>query len=785
MLELKNITKTYKTAGSETLVLKDVNLSLPENQFVSILGASGSGKTTLLNIIGGLDKYSSGDLIIDGTSTKNFKDKDWDSYRNATIGFVFQSYNLISHLSVLENITMALSLAGISSKEGKKRAIETLEKVGLKDHANKRPNQLSGGQMQRVAIARALVTNPRIVLADEPTGALDSKTSVQIMELLKEISKDRLVIMVTHNPELAQTYSDRMIKVKDGEIIDDTMPSKLAEETKQGFKPVKTSMSLLSAIKSSAKNLWTKKVRTILVTLAGSIGILSIGLVLALSNGMTNYIDYVQKDVLVGSAIRINENTPILQTGPRNLKTQPEASKEIEAEKNEDLHKNIIDQDVLGNGKSFLQELKEKLPSGIETIYQTGYRMKVLTKNFEGDIKEVAEENNFSLNISSSNIRKNSFAVELPENKKFVLNQYEVLATKNSKFEYPTDSKTAILVVGFDNTLPSETLKALGYKPDSKMKAEDFIGKTFSVLTNDQYYKKITDTYYQTSELNEELYNAGKIIEITAVIRPKEEVNSLLEGALAYPSSLGKEIISSDEKSQIVQAQKANKEQDIFSPSSQKVDSEKITQNLQELGADDTPIDISIHVDDFKKREETTKVIDDYNKAIAKKFGEGSKDYEKYRIEYVDIAALVTQSMNMIILAITIILVAFAAISLVVSSIMIGILTYVSVIERTKEIGIMRAIGARKKDVTRIFKAESTVIGFMAGLIGVGMTYIITLIINPIVATQENLKGFVVGLLPTYGIILILLSMTLTYLAGWLPARGGAKKNPVEALRTE
>lgn len=789
MLALKNIHKSYKTGNETFIALDDVSLNFNETSFVSILGASGSGKTTLLNIIGGLDKYTSGDLIVDGTSTKNFKDKDWDSYRNSTIGFVFQSYNLISHLSILDNVKMALSLSGNSAKECDARARQALAEVGLEKHVLKRPNQLSGGQMQRVAIARALVTDPKILLADEPTGALDSKTSTQIMELIKEISKSRLVIMVTHNPELAQSYSDRIIRVSDGKIIEDTAPIADDTKTSAGYRNIKTSMSFGDAIKSSAKNLLTKKTRTALVTLAGSIGIVSIGLVLSLSAGMTQYIDVMQEDTLAGTPLTISSTeTSFSQTMPVATSESKEDNTTITPLKMVQTHDNVYNEDVLDNGYTFIEYMEKNASKYYSSIaYQSGYSLKALTENSDGEIQEVKEETDAATAMMSQSMFSTSTLFDqLPASEEPVLNQYEVVSTLDDSFKYPENANEVVLVINSDNSLSPETLQALGYDKDEDIDYKDIVGQTMRIVTNDDYYYQLPDgIHYATNTINQEMYDKGIEVTITAILRPLESSSSLISGTIGYTQALTDQVIAIEKDSELVKTQADNSDINVLSPSTQKIDDETYLSLMQTIGGDTTPTRISIFPTTFEDRESVIAVIEDYNKLVADKFGATSDDYKKYFIAYTDLAQIMTGAMTTMIDTITIILTAFAAISLLVSSIMIGILTYVSVVERTKEIGIMRAIGARKKDITRIFKAEASIIGLLSGLFGVGLAWLLCIPINSVVANALGMDDFVANLSVTNAVSLVVLSVLLTFIAGLIPSKGAAKKDPVESLRTE
>lgn len=792
MLELINIRKTYQTGDEVAVALNDVNLSFGDNGFVSILGTSGSGKTTLLNIIGGLDKYTTGDLIVDGTSTKKFKDRNWDSYRNSTVGFVFQSYNLISHLSILENVKMALSLTGVSSKTAEKKAKKALKEVGLEKHIKKRPNQLSGGQMQRVAIARSLVNDPQILLADEPTGALDSHTSVQIMEIIKKISKNRLVIMVTHNPDLADQYSDRIIRVSDGEVIEDTAPHTPHRNDKQdGYKIVKTSMSFWAAIKSSLQNLLTKKARTIMVTFAGSIGIISIGLVLALSNGMKDYIDSLQRDTLSGIPITISASDPFasMMSGPPasvdTAEKADEKSTTIKARQVSEAHQNNYSEDLLGNGQTFINYFEKNAKDYYSTIsYTSGYQLKPLTKDLEGNVIEAQLNKNAVMMGQMTGVT--SVFSELPGSQESILNQYKVIASIDKEFKFPTKKEEMVLVLGKSKTLSEDTLKALGYNPDKPLDFKDILGKEFSMIDNDNYFQAMPDTsFFQTKTINQDMFDSGIKTKIVGILQAKDDNSSLLTTDIVYTTDLTKALLAKEETSTIVATQKSEKNKNVLSPSNEKIDEQTRTTVLQQLGGDLTPTQISIYPTTFEERNKVIDVIGAYNKLITKKYGAESEEETKNSIQYSDMAEIMTSMMTMMIDTVTAILTAFAGISLVVSSVMIGILTYVSVVERTKEIGIMRALGARKKDITRIFNAEAGIIGFISGVLGVGIASLLTLPINAIIQKVLDIEHFNSALTPVSATLLVILSLVLTLIAGFLPSKSAAKKDPVEALRTE
>ena len=773
VLELKNIVKKYNTGGSEVEVLKSVNIHFRENEFVSILGASGSGKTTLLNIIGGLDKYTSGDMALMGRSTKEFKDRDWDSYRNGTIGFVFQSYNLISHLSVIENVKLALSISGQSNAENDEKAKKVLEDVGLAEHLYKKPNQLSGGQMQRVAIARALVTDPKIILADEPTGALDSKTSVQIMELIKEISKMKLVIMVTHNPELAKEYSDRIVRVKDGEIQEDTNPYVAEEVTDNGFALKKTAMAFNSAIKSSFKNLLTKKFRTFMTVVASSIGIISIGLVLAISSGMDKYIQTMQNENLSSMPIMISANQVNFGLSVDDDNSEKDSNgSELVPKSRRDVHRNLYSVDSLGNGETFIKYIQNNAKDYYSAIdFAEGYKLQALTKNAKGDVVAVKQE--------QTSLNDNIFGV-LPEDKNLIMNQYEVVKSSKDNFEYPSDNEV-VLFTAKNNEIDKATIKALGFDENTKVKYEDVIGKEFSVIGNNNYYRKLGDRFVPR-DVDAKMYDAGTKVKVVAILKAKDSFTRP-QMTIGYTRVLQKAMIEKEAKSDIVVAQEKDKTRNIIT--NQKMDSDTAEQLLATLGAKTAPSAINVYPKSFNNRDKIAGVINDFNKKVADKYGPDSSDYHKYSITYADLAKQMTTIMSQMINTISLILSAFAGISLIVSSIMIGILTYVSVVERTKEIGILRAIGARKKDITRIFIAEAGLIGFISGAVGVGVTMLLSVPISGSIAKALKVEAFTASLNAQSSIGLILLSLILTLIASIIPSRIAAKKDPVEALRTE
>lgn len=758
MLKLKNIKKDYKTGDFIQHALKNISVSFRKNEFVAILGPSGSGKTTLLNIIGGLDRYDSGDLIIDGKSTKSFKDKDWDAYRNHAVGFIFQSYNLISHISVLENVEMGMTLSGVSSAERRRKALELLEKVGLKDHAHKRPNQLSGGQMQRVAIARALANDPKIILADEPTGALDSKTSTQIMELIKEIAKDKLVIMVTHNAELAKDYASRIVSMKDGVILDDT-DSYDDKNKKSGELSIKkTSMSLLSALKLSFNNIKTKKGRTALTAFASSIGIIGIALILSLSNGFNKEVEEFEENSLAQSPIIIaNESVQMDEDTLKALNRDSDLEEYTDKDTvytQDDLSETLIHQNnITEDYVNYLEKMNKDDVAGIS--YMKGTNIQLIEKSDGYNLVSIGSGGSVSTGMSM-----------LPVGN-IVDNNYDVIAGSLN------DEPGLILQVDSKNRVSARILKALGFD-DEETSFNDILNKEFKIPVNDEYYQKQGNYFIPTTNL-EKVYNSDNSItvKIKAIIRGKEDKKVVTDtSTLYYNSSLVDEVISKNKDSEIVKAQK---DADFNVLTHQAFDENTTKENmLGYLGGDTLPVAIYIYPKDFETKDNITNYLDDYNK------GKDESDI----IQYTDMAGMISSLSGNIMDAITIVLIAFSSISLIVSSIMIGIITYISVLERTKEIGILRSLGARKKDIKRVFNAETFIIGIFSGLLGVGIAYALTFPVNIIIENLSGLAG-VAKLNPVHALILILVSLTLTIIGGAIPANMASKKDPVIALRTE
>ncbi|WP_217951253.1 ABC transporter ATP-binding protein/permease [Granulicatella adiacens] len=841
MLQLQHISKVYHTANQEFHALKDISIRFRENEFVSILGQSGSGKTTLLNIIGGLDQYTSGDLLIQGKSTKQFKDRDWDSYRNHTIGFVFQSYNLIGHQTALSNVEIAMTLSGVSKAERKKRAIEALERVGLKDHLYKKPSQMSGGQMQRIAIARALVNNPKVVLADEPTGALDSETSVQIMELLKDIAKERLVIMVTHNPELAKTYSTRIVQVLDGNILSDSNPYEPTEEKTQGdIQFTKTRMNFMTALALSFNNLLTKKGRTFLTAFAGSIGIIGIALILALSNGVSDYVKKVQEDTLVSLPLTISE-----QNQSNLLATSPDLSEKPYKDNNElgvntvltKLLKKQIGKNDLTSFKKYLEENASQVEALTKDVrYQYNLQPYIYETDTSNGPKSIlpstlADEVETSNQTMKGYLHNIDYWSELSSDTNMLESQYDVLEGR-----LPTDKSEIVLIADENNEISDLLLYSLRIKDPSELndakkldelgsqtyQYSDFIGKTFKAVVNtnrfvkenNQWINKIDDKSYMKTQIEN-----GLELKIVGVLRQKEGTRSSVNspsGGVAYTSALIDYTSEQIQNSDIVKEQEANPTINVFTGkefakdpkpfnSADLTDEEKIQlakmtpeqqaqyvqqyndnlaatyeENLAKLGVIDKskPAAIEFYTSSFQQKQELKDFINAYNTA-KKDAGEDDKV-----LAYSDDIQTIMSSITTMVGVITTVLVGFVAISLIVSSIMIAIITYISVLERTKEIGILRAMGASKKDIRRIFTAETAIEGFISGVLGIAITLLATFPINAFVAQTTKVDG--VAQLPwDAALILILISIVLTVLAGLIPSRIAAKKDPVESLRSE
>ena len=870
MLKLENIKKDYITGDTAVHALKGVSVEFRKSEFVSILGQSGCGKTTLLNIIGGLDRYTSGELYIGGRATSDFRDRDWDNYRNHSVGFIFQSYNLIPHQSVLSNVELALTLTGVPRAERRRRAAEALEKVGLADQINKKPNEMSGGQMQRVAIARALVNDPEILLADEPTGALDSETSVQIMELLKEISKDRLVIMVTHNPELAKQYSTRIIRLLDGNITDDTMPYSGDEEEKtekkSGRRP---SMSFLTALSLSLNNLMTKKARTFLTAFAGSIGIIGIALILSLSNGVNAYIARVEEETLSSYPITIEQAGMDVSQLVSDLmgKNEPGGDREDGRIYSNNIMTEMMSTMVNGISANNLSELKkhiEKTSSFSDNTSEIEYKYSTVMNIYDEKGNRVNPNTVFSTvfpegqSSGSGNMQmSSSFSntevwTRLFENKEFLKKQYDVIAGR-----MPEKYNEIVLAVDKNNQISDYALYSLGLKDSAELEEmmkkaqagekieptaevsytyDDILGLKFKLLCNTDYFEKNADgTWSDKTEdslyVSSRLSSAAEDITVVGIIRPADSsVANQTSGFVGYPESLMEHLINKVNDSEIVKAQKADPEKNVFTGRPFETDADNMTYeqltayiatlpekeqaeyhayinqmtaagkteeqiteqfkaaikqknnnstydgNLKLMGVSslDEPSVINIYPKDFEAKEKISDLITEYNKGV--------KDTEK--ITYTDYIGLMLSSVTTIINAISYILIAFVSISLIVSSIMIGIITYISVLERTKERGVLRAMGASKKDVSRVFNAETLIVGFAAGAIGILITLLLLIPINAVIAAVTDISGLAV--LPfAGGAALVIISMLLTLISGLFPSRVAAKKDPVTALRSE
>lgn len=866
MLELKNIVKTYTTGETKRDALKNISITFRENEFVSILGQSGSGKTTLLNIIGGLDRYTSGDMLIKGVSTKQYYDEQWDAFRNRSIGFVFQSYNLIPHQSVLANVELSLTLAGVSKKERRARAEAVLKKVGLEEHMHKKPNQMSGGQMQRVAIARALINNPEILLADEPTGALDSETSIQIMELLKEIAKDKLVIMVTHNPELAEKYSTRIINIHDGEIVNDSNPYEAADNTSEEKKRmgIKLPMPFKTALSLSFNNLRTKKGRTILTAFAGSIGIIGIALVLALSSGMQDYISNTEESMLSSYPITIQNQS--VDVAANRQEAVDEKKKDKEEHTLDKIYQGGYASDQLKSQsiqtqsndlKSFKAYIESssgaKIRRNTSTI-QYGYDIDL--QIYKADTDSVVQlspqsvTDNESENAGSSisalkdsvGLTNSSVFSEMIGDQALLSAQYEVVAG-----EWPSSYDELVLVVDANNEIDDLTLYALGLKDESEIREikkkvnnnqtvdpskyekqeysyDELLQLTFKLVNAADCYVKENGAWLDKTadkEYMKKLIKNGVELKISGIVRQKEDAQTgLIAGTVGYTSALTEFVSSQAAESKIVKEQLADQSTNIFT-GIQFVDLDENTDkndlmnsltakqktqlltvseeermsflasyvenlsttyadNLKKLGyADiDNPSSVSLYLKDFSSRDQIISEIENYNDA------QRSNNKESQTITYTDMIGMMTESISKIIDMVTYLLIGFVSISLVVSSIMIGIITYISVLERTKEIGILRSIGASKSDISKVFNAETVIIGLTSGLIGIGSTLLLIIPANLII---EQLTGVAnLAALPALGaVILVLISVALTMIAGLIPSKIAAKKDPVTALRSE
>ena len=907
MLTLKNISKIYKTGDFEQTALNNVSISFRQNEFVSILGQSGGGKTTLLNIIGGLDHYTSGDLLINGKSTKNFSDNDWDFYRNVSVGFVFQSYNLISHQSILSNVELALTLSGVSKENRRQKAIAALKKVGLAEHINKKPSELSGGQMQRVAIARALVNNPDIVLADEPTGALDTETSKQIMDLLKEIAKDRLVIMVTHNPELAETYSTRIVRIKDGQIIGDSNPFTEPNET-DNFNTKKIKLGLPTAISLSFNNLLTKKARTLLTAFAGSIGIIGIALILSISTGANDFIADSQRKALKSYPIQVQKESVNLgslitppKTEDKNHKDDKIYTNNFVLDRRSDFASNVK-KNNLTPFKNFIEENRDDLNQNVGSnfiSYLYDMNFDIYTKDPKGELVntngEEFEENNrppIADFFAPSQDNKNFTQLISTDDGKIspiITDEYEIVDGK-----WPENPDELVLFTDYNNEIFTAHMYELGFLPakDYKeiiskldnnekvdldeigIKPTEIIGHEYNIVSPSDYYEKEGDGFINVKDDEvkvDKIVERGEKAKIVGIAKRKtNDDNQIVNGSVGFTEGLTDMMIDHANESEIVKAQIADKDKNVLNnlPFRAKNDEEKqksaryflenlneknslsfstwivrnkpeiaeqtqkdakelqmkamanpsmmqnqkpdenqnqnqlaqyvlnqndkktlidvydeflsgnsYNKNLEDLGvvSKDAPAEIDIYVKNFENRENIKNVIDDYNKDKS----------EKEQITYTDYIGLITKSVTDIVNAISYVLIAFVGVSLVVSSIMIGIITYISVLERTKEIGILRSIGASKSDIRKVFMSETFIIGFLSGLIGIGVTMLLNI---PITNIIRNLTGvdYIASTLPAKAAAaLVIISVLLTLIAGIIPSSMAAKKDPVEALREE
>ena len=773
MLEIKHIKKSYKTGDFVQKALNDVSIQFRQNEFVAILGPSGSGKTTLLNVLGGLDHYDSGDLIINGKSTKNFKAADWDAYRNNSVGFIFQSYNLIGHISIQDNVEMALTLSNVKKKERRKRAREALKSVGLLEHAHKRPNQLSGGQMQRVAIARSLVNNPDIILADEPTGALDSNTSKQIMDLIQKIASDKLVIMVTHNQDLAYQYATRVIEVKDGKVVSDSNPLTKEEQEEEQYKLKKTKMSFMEALYLSFNNIMTKKGRTLITAFASSIGIIGIALILSLSNGFDLQIDKFERGILSAMPIMISKQSmdldeeSLVQLTGEEQEKYPDKQTVIPKDNALEslVHQNKINDDYI----DYIENIPSDLVYGVSYTKMTA--LNVLTEH-DGKVS-VADTQDISFSALPKSLDENTPNAAMEA-------YYDILAGT-----LPQKKEDIVLIVDASNRVNTEILQLLGFDTMDEIPFDEIIGKTIKVALNDDFYVKMGDYFVRNPDL-QSVYDNSITLTVSGILRMKEDFPSYVSSAsLCYTDELLDEVIAANNESEIVKAQQASDvnvltgmpfSNSTGNPSSSSSTGMTITKDtvLGYLGADQTPYMIYLFPKDFESKDELLEYLDAYN--------DDKEDDDK--VIYMDQAELISSMSSSIMSAVTIVLIAFSSISLIVSSIMIGIITYISVLERTKEIGILRALGARKKDISRVFNAETFIIGITSGLIGIGIALILTIPANQIIYNLTELENVAI-LNPLHALILILVSMTLTMIGGFIPARIAAKKDPVEALRTE
>ena len=750
MLELKNIVKDYPVGDRMFRALNGINLTFQKGEFVAILGPSGCGKTTTLNIIGGLDRYTSGDLVINGTSTKNFKERDWDAYRNNSIGFVFQSYNLINHLSVLDNVELGMTLSGIPVKERRERAIATLERVGLKNQIHKSPTKLSGGEKQRVAIARALLNDPDIIMADEPTGALDSTTAHEILNLIKEVSKDKLVIMVTHARTYAEEYASRIIELKDGEVMTDSGTTVEPDED-AGYQPNKTAMSFWTALKLSFNNLRTKKFRTTITALASSIGIIGVGLVLSISNGFSKQIEDVEQDQLVSLPIligRMEMQIGFDRAGATTFVPEDYEDNEIVVyDPDQDIHTNVFTPEFLAH----LEELDEEVYSNIH--YEYGYTPIVLTER-DGVVEQV--------NIGD--IGFSSFIV--PED---LLGDY--YAIKAGRF--PTNPYEIVLVMDQWNVVEREIIEALGYDSSETLFYEDVLGKQLFAALNDDMYLQIGNQFLPNFADLDSVRDGAIALTIVGLVEPTDDTLQYGDSGIKYLYDLRTELLDINKDSTIctVQASQDTSVLDLTTLTEQ--EKEQISSFL---GCNDSnPYFISIYTDSVEHKDAIKEHIAVYNEG---------RDIDDQILE-TDLAEAIGETLGTLITSISVVLTAFASISLVVSSVMIGVIIYISVLERTKEIGIIRSLGGRRKDISRVFNAESVIIGAFAGLLGIGITFVLTFPINAIAVNYDDALANVAQVNPLHLFLLVVASTVLTFIGGYIPSRIAAKKDPVEALRVE
>jgi len=784
MLHLQGIKKSYTTGDFTQIALNGIDLSFRNQEFVAILGQSGSGKTTSLNIIGGLDQYDSGDLIINGRSTKNFSDRDWDAYRNNSVGFVFQSYNLITHLSILDNVEMGMTLSGVSASDKRSKALSTLEKVGLKDHVHKKPTQLSGGQMQRVAIARALANDPDIILADEPTGALDTTTSGQIMDLIKEIAEDKLVIMVTHNPALARLYADRIVEFQDGEIISDSNPY-IGVNTRGDYSLKRTAMSYITALKLSGKNIATKKWRTALTAFASSIGIIGIALIMSLSNGLQGHIDAFQEDSLSEFPIMIMQDAFNISEDAREQMQENAAIREANRFTDEEviflfepdlsniLHRNIFTDD-------FMTHMKNVDPEIVSSIgYVRFVGMNLLRETDDAVI---------SVNLESGAVGMMGAMMDmggggapslpsLPEaigdgNASYLNRNYTLLAGR-----YPEDYTDLVIIVDEYNRMNLSVLTALGFDTTdlASISFDELVGLELRLIPNDDFYVKTEFGNFMPNMDFESVYEvSATTLTIAGIFRANEDVViQLTNPGIMFSDALTESIIQREINSEIVLAQK---DADVNVITMDPISEEERSGILTFLGGNAQPFAMLLFPRNFDAQEDLIAHIHYYNDHLI--------DDDEYRIIYMNQAEFIVNMTGGLLSAVTNVLIGFAAISLVVSLIMIAIITYISVMERTKEIGILRALGARKKDITRVFISETIIIGMCSGALAITISYLLTIPVNNIIYNITDLQDVSV-LNPLHAFALLMLSLILTMAGGFIPARLAAKKDPVAALRAE